>query len=256
MEQGGIDVLIVAMVSLFLMGGVIIFLFAVFQKKKNFLVKIQELERKKFDEEIINLQIEIREQTLRNVSWELHDNIGQMLTLAKIQLQTVEGNSTLDEVKLTLGNALREVRALSKSINPEFLKNIGLYEAVDLELKRFNRLNFINSEIEKVGVKFEISLKVEIVLFRILQEFFTNTIKHAQAKNLKVKFEFAEDFLAITANENGKGFNIKKIHKNGIGISNIQKRGKLINADIKLYSKIGEGSTLKIFYKIQNHEKL
>lgn len=256
MEQGGIDVLIVAMVSLFLMGGVIIFLFAVFQKKKNFLVKIQELERKKFDEEIINLQIEIREQTLRNVSWELHDNIGQMLTLAKIQLQTVEGNSTLDEVKLTLGNALREVRALSKSINPEFLKNIGLYEAVDLELKRFNRLNFINSEIEKVGVKFEISLKVEIVLFRILQEFFTNTIKHAQAKNLKVKFEFAEDFLAITAIENGKGFNIKKIHKNGIGISNIQKRGKLINADIKLYSKIGEGSTLKIFYKIQNHENL
>lgn len=253
MEQGGIDILIVAMVSLFLMGGVIIFLFAVFQKKKNFLVKKQILERKKFDEEIINLQIEIREQTLRNVSWELHDNIGQMLTLAKIQLQKIDDNPTLKDVKKTLGNALREVRALSKSINPEFLKNIGLYDAVDLELKRFNRLNFIKSEIEIDGEQYEISKKVEIVLFRILQEFFTNTIKHAQAKNLLVTFEFAKDCLVITAKDDGKGFVMNRIESNGIGISNMQKRGKLIDAEINLFSEIGDGSTLSILYKIKNH---
>lgn len=253
MEQGGIDILLVAMVSLFLMGGVIIFLFAVFQKKKNFLVKAQILERKKFDQEIINLQIEIREQTLRNVSWELHDNIGQMLTLAKIQLQSVDDNPTLEEVKKTLSEALREVRALSKSINPEYLKNIGLYDAVDLELKRFNRLNFVKSELKIVGKKCEISSKVEIVLFRILQEFFTNTIKHAKAKNLLVTFEYAEDFLIITAKDDGKGFKISKIPGKGIGISNMQKRGKLIDAEINLFSEIGEGSTLSILYKIKNH---
>lgn len=253
MEQGGIDVLIVAMIALFLLSAVIIFLFVVFQKKKNFLVQKQILEKKKFDEEIINLQIEIREQTLRNVSWELHDNIGQMLTLAKIQLQKIENNPTLEDVKKTLGNALREVRALSKSINPEFLKNISLYDAVDLELKRFNRLNFIKSEIRLEGEQYKLSNKVEIVLFRIMQEFFTNTIKHAQAKNLLVSFEFAQDYVVISAKDDGKGFIINRITSDGIGISNMQKRGKLIDAEINLFSDVGEGSTLSILYKIKDH---
>lgn len=244
------------MSSLFLLSGVTIFLFVIFQKKKTYLIKRQILEKKNFDNEIINLQIEIREQTLRNISWELHDNIGQMLTLAKIQLQTLEGNATLDEAKNTLGNALQEVRALSKSINPEFLKTITLFDAVDLEITRFNRLNFIKSDLRQKGETFKISKKVEIVLFRILQEFFTNTIKHSQAKELEVSFEFTDENLSIIATENGIGFNLKNFKKNGIGISNIQKRGKLINAEITIESEIGKGSTLTINYKKQRHEKI
>ena len=256
MEQEGIDVLIVAMITLFLLSGVIIFLFVVFLKKKNFLVRKQIAEKKRFDEEIINLQVEIREQTLRNVSWELHDNIGQMLTLAKIQLQNLERNDTVDEVTNTLGNALQEVRALSKSINPEFIKNISLYKAVELEVTRFNRLNFIRSNITKIGEDFSISSKVEIVLFRILQEFFTNTIKHAKAKNIDVIFNFDKHFLNITAKENGRGFDISKIKSDGLGISNIKKRGKLINAEIDLKSEIGQGYTLTILYNIPDNEKI
>lgn len=254
MEQGEEYMIIFAMVALLFMGGVVIFLFIVFQKKKNFLVKQQILEKKKFDDEINNLQVEIREQTLRNVSWELHDNIGQMLTLAKIQLQTLDANPTLEEIKNTLGNALVEVRALSKSINPEYIKSISLYNAIALELKRFNRLNFIESELKLAGTQWYISDESGIVLFRILQEFFTNTIKHAQAKNLEVKFKYEKDHLLITATENGKGFDIQKIQKNGIGISNIQKRGKLIDAEINLYSEVGKGSTLSILYKTKNYE--
>lgn len=239
------------MISLFLLSGVTIFLFLIFQKKKTYLIKKQVIEKKQFDDEIINLQSEIKEQTLRNISWELHDNIGQMLTLAKIQLQTLEGNATLDEVKNTLGNALHEVRALTKSINPEFLKSISLFDAVDLEIKRYNRLNFIKSDLRQEGTTFKISKKIEIVLFRILQEFFTNTIKHAQAKELLVTFKFDEDNLTIVAKENGIGFNLKNLKNNGIGIFNIQKRGKLINAEINIESEIGAGSKLTINYKKQ-----
>ena len=145
MEQSR-EIVLFTMFLVFLLGLIIIFLFLFFQKKKNFLIQKQFEEKKKFDKEINNLQVEIREETLRNISWELHDNIGQMLTLAKIQLQSVENNDKISEVKDSIGNILNEVRALSKTINPEFIKQIILLEATKLEVDRFNRLNYIKSK--------------------------------------------------------------------------------------------------------------
>lgn len=145
MEQSR-EIVLFTMFLVFLLGLIIIFLFLFFQKKKNFLIQKQFEEKKKFDKEINNLQVEIREETLRNISWELHDNIGQMLTLAKIQLQSVENNDKISEVKDSIGNILNEVRALSKTINPEFIKQINLLEATKLEVDRFNRLNYIKSK--------------------------------------------------------------------------------------------------------------
>ncbi len=111
-----------------------------------------EKKLEKFEREIAETQIEIREETLRNISWELHDNIGQLLTLAKIQLQnaTVEN---INEVSETITKGLTEVRSLSKLINPEAIKNINLKDAVQLEIDRFNRLNFIDSSLEISGKK-------------------------------------------------------------------------------------------------------
>lgn len=237
------------MFLVFLLGLIIIFLFTFFQKKKNFLLKKQFEEKKKFDEEINNLQIEIREETLRNISWELHDNIGQMLTLAKIQLQSVENNDKINEVRENIGNILQEVRALSKTINPEFIKQINLLDAVKLEIDRFNRLNYIQSKLIIHGDIYKIPSKVEIVIFRILQEFFSNTMKHSQASKLVIEFFFDEFQLKIFAKENGKGFDIENVSNSGIGILNIKKRAKLIDADIELKSKVNNGSELSIIYK-------
>lgn len=254
MEQSR-EIVILTMFLVFLLGLIIIFLFLFFQKKKNFLLQKQFEEKKKFDEEINNLQIEIREETLRNISWELHDNIGQMLTLAKIQLQSVENNNKISEVKDNIGNILQEVRALSKTINPEFIKQINLLDAVKLEIDRFNRLNYIKSELTIHGNIFKIPNNVEIVIFRILQEFFSNTIKHSQASNLDIEIFFNDIELKISAKENGIGFDVENLHNSGIGILNIKKRAKLIDAEIELKSKINEGSELSIIYKTKNHEE-
>jgi signal transduction histidine kinase len=255
MEQSR-EIVLFTMFLVFLLGLIIIFLFLFFQKKKNFLIQKQFEEKKKFDKEINNLQIEIREETLRNISWELHDNIGQMLTLAKIQLQSVENNDKISEVKDSIGNILNEVRALSKTINPEFIKQINLLEATKLEVDRFNRLNYIKSKLKVQGHIYQIPNNVEIVIFRILQEFFSNTIKHSQASNLDIEIFFNELELKILAKENGKGFDVENVNNSGIGILNIKKRAKLIGAEIELKSKINEGTELIIIYKTKNHEKI
>ena len=255
MEQSR-EIVLFTMFLVFLLGLIIIFLFLFFQKKKNFLIQKQFEEKKKFDKEINNLQIEIREETLRNISWELHDNIGQMLTLAKIQLQSVENNDKISEVKDSIGNILNEVRALSKTINPEFIKQINLLEATKLEVDRFNRLNYIKSKLKVQGHIYQIPNNVEIVIFRILQDFFSNTIKHSQASNLDIEIFFNELELKILAKENGKGFDVENVNNSGIGILNIKKRAKLIGAEIELKSKINEGTELIIIYKTKNHEKI
>ncbi|WP_218597697.1 sensor histidine kinase [Polaribacter sp. NJDZ03] len=227
----------------------IILLFTVFQKRKNSLLEQQEQNKKRFEREIAETQIEIREETLRNISWELHDNIGQLLTLAKIQLQNVSLEN-IHEVSETITKGLTEVRALSKLINPEAIKNIKLREAIQLEIDRFNRLNFINSALIIKGEGELNNEKSCIIIFRILQEFFSNTIKHSKASNLTVELNFSEHYLEITAKDDGVGFSSLEGKSNGIGLENIKNRAKLIGATAVFTSEVNKGTSLNIVYKL------
>ena len=247
MEQQGTAGLFLAIIILFSVCVIMVFLFVIFQKEKNVLLIKQVETLQQYEKEIAESQVEIREQTLRNISWELHDNIGQLITLAKIQLQSVADNpENIKEVNDNLTTILNEVRSLSKVINPDFISNIKLNEAIQLEIDRFNRLNYIQSSLIVEGQYFDLDSKAEIIIFRILQEFFSNTIKHSKASKLKVKMNYTEDKLIIIAEDNGKGFDALNVSENGIGLNNMKKRGHLINADISIQSVLNKGTQLTI----------
>lgn len=227
---------------------IVIVLFSVFARRKNRLLQEQKEAKKAFDRELAESQIEIREETLRNISWELHDNIGQLMTLAKIQAQmSIEKPEMMVEVSETIGNGINELRALSKSINPEALKSIDLKDAVALEIQRFNRLKFIESELMIEGEENAIDPSKQIILFRILQEFFSNTIKHSKASTLKVLLNYTKENLIITATDNGVGF-IHNQDYSGIGLKNMKTRAKLINTTLELTSEKNKGTTLQLVY--------
>ena len=247
-EKSSEVVIIITTVIVLLMTFGIILLFSIFQRRKNDLLKDQEKEREQFEKEITETQIEIREETLRNISWELHDNIGQLLTLAKIQLQSAT-EENIKEVSETITRGLTEVRSLSKLINPEAINNIELKEAVQLEIDRFNRLNFLDSSLAVLGDEKKIDKKHRIIIFRILQEFFSNTIKHSKASTLKVILDFKGDTLNVIAKDNGIGFS-SDAKKDGIGLINIKKRGQLIGAEINFESEKNKGTSLEIHYKL------
>lgn len=246
-KSSEIVVIITTIIVLLMVFGIII-LFSIFQRRKNDILTEQEKEREEFERTIAETQIEIREETLRNISWELHDNIGQLLTLAKIQLQSATAEN-IQEVSKTITKGLTEVRALSKLINPEAISNIDLREAVQLEIDRFNRLNFIASTLTISGEEKNIDKKSSIIIFRILQEFFSNTIKHSRASQLNVNLDYSSSFLLITAKDNGVGFSSEE-KKEGIGLLNIKNRAKLIGAEIQFTSEKNKGTSLKINYKL------
>ncbi|MCB4797304.1 sensor histidine kinase [Neotamlana laminarinivorans] len=241
--------LIISSVVVLVISFTMISLFLLFRKKKNDLILEKRLAEQKFEQEIAKAQIEIREETFRNISWELHDNIGQLLTLAKIQLAN---NLPKDEVKETISKSISELRTLSKLINPETLKNIDLKQALQDETNRFNRLNFINANLEIKGNIISLDHKTEIVFFRILQEFFSNTIKHAKASHLCVTLNYLSSELIITAKDNGLGFNTYKTNNSGIGLSNIKSRANLVKATAKIESEINKGTKLTIIYPYVN----
>lgn len=246
-ENGGLILIVSTLLILFIVVALIV-LFTVFQRKKNSLVEERKEAQVRFEREITETQIEIREETLRNISWELHDNIGQLLTLAKIQLQSAT-EENIKDVSQTITKGLTEVRALSKLINPEAMNNIELKDAIQLEIDRFNRLNFIDSSLSVLGDKKRMDKKHSIIIFRILQEFFSNTIKHSRASTLKVILDYKDDNLNITAKDNGIGFS-SDIKKDGIGLINIKKRAQLIGAQISFESEKDIGTSLKIHYKL------
>ncbi|MFY9242983.1 MAG: ATP-binding protein [Polaribacter sp.] len=248
MQENGGFILIVSTGLILIIVIALIILFTTFQNKKNVLVEERKKTKEEFERTIAETQIEIREETLRNISWELHDNIGQLLTLAKIQLQSATAEN-IQEVSNTITKGLTEVRALSKLINPEAMSTIDLREAVQLEIDRFNRLNFIASTLTISGEEKDIDKKSSIIIFRILQEFFSNTIKHSRASQLNVNLEYSSSFLLITAKDNGVGFS-SEVKKEGIGLINIKNRAKLINATAQFTSEKNKGTTLEIHYTL------
>jgi len=246
---------LVSVLILLVLVVVIITLFTVFVRRKNKLLEEQEQTKKAFEKELSETQIEIREETLRNISWELHDNIGQLMTLAKIQVQMAKSRpETLDEVADTIGKGIHELRTLSKLINPEALKSLNLVEALSMEIERFNRLEFIKSNMLVTGKEQEIDNEKEIIIFRILQEFFSNTIKHSKASHLNVEVDYKTDRLIISAQDTGVGF-ASDADFSGIGMKNMKNRAKVIGADFKITSEKNKGTALKLTYKY-NFDKL
>ncbi|MFD0861714.1 sensor histidine kinase [Sungkyunkwania multivorans] len=244
---------------LFLMVAFVITFFSIFQKRKTKLLIEKAEEKIRFDHELAQSQNEIQEQTFQNISWELHDNIGQLLSVARMQLNMLNSEAP-EELKVRIketgevvGKSLAELRALSKALNTDFIKNIGLTRALDTELQRYNKLNFLTATFEVHGEEIHIDRKDEIIIFRILQEFFSNVIKHSKASELKVTLNYNNQELYIRAEDNGVGFDIENVEK-GSGLLNMQSRASLINADITIDAKINRGVCLILRYPLTNSD--
>ena len=254
MDQKEVQILVfvVTIIVLILVITLVLF-FSYFQQKKTAYLIEQRETQKRFQEEITKSKLEIQEQALKNISWEIHDNVGQLLSVAKMQLNIIQfelpvkQQNQIIETGEIVSKSLQELRGLAKSLNPETIKNKGLIDSIALEMDRYNRLNFVEAELIVSDDPFNLSNEKEIILFRILQEFCNNTLKYSKAEKLKIELNYKANVLNIIAEDNGVGFDVNDISKqNGIGLINIKSRGKLIGANIELASSENVGTKLYI----------
>ncbi|WP_298500126.1 histidine kinase [uncultured Algibacter sp.] len=248
--------LIYMIAVLVIVTSLVILFFVVFLKRKNKLLLDKIKQQQAFEAEIIQAQTEAQEQTLKNIGWELHDNVGQLLSFASMQLSILKmqvSEDIKDKFKDTseaLSNGLKEVRALSKTLNNDVILNIGFEKSITNELDRMKKMKFTSAELKIIGDKVEFNdRKHEIIIFRILQEFLSNSVKYSEAKNIGVTLDYKPESIIITAVDDGKGFDINDVEK-GSGLINMKSRAALINASFELNSKPNKGVELIINYPL------
>ncbi len=246
MEQKEIYLLIISVSVTSLVFSIsLVTLFVLYHKRKDF-----------YRKEITKTKIEIKEQTLKNISWEIHDNIGQILSTLNLYSYKVLEDSPdelkpkVEELQDLIQTAITEVRSLSKALNTDYIKNVGLIKSLELELARFERLKFMETQLTVEGSPFIIPDDKELVLLRIIQEFFSNSIKHARATKMEIVFIFKGRDLTITVKDNGIGYDSTAVL--GTGIINMRNRAKLIGAFLTLDSEIKRGTRLEIKYRRKN----
>lgn len=221
----------------------------------------QELE-KNLAQILLQSQLEIQEQTLKNISQEIHDNIGQVLSLAKLNLSTMEPDNP-DELKEKIADskklvskAIQDLRDLSKSMNTDNIEALGLVRAVEYEVDMIRKAGF-KTELNVEGSKIRLEPQKELILFRIIQEVTNNIIKHAEAASIEISIAYTESELKIEVKDDGKGFDLSPLNENssafGLGIRNMHSRAKLINADFNMNSEMGKGTTVSLMVPLNNH---
>jgi signal transduction histidine kinase len=215
--------------------------------------KFKSRERARMQEqELLNARLEIQEQTYRIISEELHDNIGQVLTLVKININLIEAGGSevakekLVESKKLLTEVIQDLRDLSKTLNADYINEIGLANAVNQQLQLLKRTGLYSVEFSIKGEVYSYEPERALIIFRIVQELLNNIMKHADAKKIEILMNYEAEKLVIKVRDDGKGFDIeaKQLQPaKGLGLQNIYNRLKLIRATILFQSAPTKGTT-------------
>jgi two-component system, NarL family, sensor kinase len=240
-----------AILALFLIAIVIIAIVRYQNKKREYFIEVTNL-KTAYDQEILKSQIEVQNQTLQHIGQELHDNIGQLLSVAKINLNILEesDNEELEFIKQTneiITQSISDLRALTKSLDGDFVKDFGLEESISHELQRIRKTRRFQTEISVLGDKRKLGYEREIVLFRIVQEVLNNALKHSKAKNLTIILHYFPESFTLSISDNGKGFDLENVNQKGLsqagaGLRNMQRRMELIGGKCNISSEIGKGT--------------
>lgn len=247
------DFVIIFTVILLIIVLTMILVYVIFIRKKTNLLIEQKEKDLHFEKELATSQVEMKEQTLNYIGQELHDDLGQKLSVVRLRQNQLIPKLTnaekeeLSELNELLGECIQDVRNLSKTLITEQIIHFGLIESIEREIERIKKLRLLTIEFISQKHDIDITPKHGLILFRIIQESINNILKHSRAKNVAIKLEDDHEVLQITITDNGKGFNTNIIN-DGSGLKNMELRAKLIHAEFSIQSKLEEGTKTIITY--------
>ncbi len=203
--------------------------------------------------QLFTSRIEMQQQTMEHLGKEIHDNIGQKLTLASLYTQQLDHENKAPNVKDTITNisdilneTLSEMRELTKSLTLNTIENNSICALIENECERVKKL-------KKFSVTFlchtkdsNLSYEVKTIMIRIVQEFFQNSIKHAECKNITLELSEIKAAVKLILTDDGKGFEDGNYYSNGIGLKNMKKRTELLKGKFQLESQLNIGTKITI----------
>lgn len=250
-----IFIVLATIILLVFIGGIIVFIFQ-YHKRKLLHEREKAILNEQHTQELLTAQIEIQEQTMQDIGRDIHDNIGQRLTLASIYANQLSHdksypqiNDRVSEIGKLISESLADLRSLSKSLTILNTDAEEMMDMVSYECDRVNALNLCKVSCKINSTEFKISNTVKNFILRIIQEFLQNSLKHSACKEIQLVFKYTANGLSIDAFDDGKGFNMNdhlaNEHK-GIGLTNMKKRAELIGAEFAFESIVHKGTRLHL----------
>jgi len=204
----------------------------------------------------------VLEEERRRISRELHDDLGQLLTILKfdlswLRLEETKGDSEviakIDEMMVSLNEALASVKRISKEIRPPQLDALGLSGALQWDVDQIEKKIGIKGIVTIEPPEFEVKGQIAAVLYRIFREALTNVVRHAQAQNVFIRLSRNSDSIFFSIRDNGRGITKKEMTGNtSLGLVGIRERIRMVGGTLTVDGKPGKGTMLLVKVPLNN----
>ncbi len=248
-----------------LLTGLFLALIQSYQGRQKRLIAENKLKDKQYEvEEILSKQqyetmsaiMEGQELERNRIAQELHDNLGSMLSMVKLhfksvneQLQNIadQNQETYEKAFNLLDKTSEEVRRISHDLSSNFIERFGLSTALQELKKTVESSQMIEVDLVEVGMEGKrLNVKLELIIYRTVQELVSNVLKHAEATDLEIQVfcRDEEGELTVTVVDNGKGFDREQVKESkSLGLDSIDKRITQLGGHFHVDTSLGKGTT-------------
>jgi PAS domain S-box-containing protein len=199
----------------------------------------------------------IEERERRNIATDLHDHVGQVLTLIGIKIDELHDRASLtsdplvQEIRTLIGQTIRRIRSLMFELSPPVLYDLGLEEAIEWLAEHFSQEHNLKIQVSKDEQPKPLKTEGNVLLFQAVRELLCNIVKHAQATSVKISIQRACNDLRIAVEDNGIGFNVNVInHKHeeikNFGLFSICERLEYCGGSMVIESNESEGTKITL----------
>jgi signal transduction histidine kinase len=208
----------------------------------------QELRR------LSNQLVRTQEEERKDLSRELHDELGQMLTALRMEIGRAERaqavgspafSATIGESKALIERMMRLVRDLAMGLRPSMLDDLGLEPALAWQAREFSRRYNVPVDLNVEGDLERLPDPQRTCVYRVVQEALTNCVRHAQAERISVDVRARDGWLDVSVSDDGVGLDPRR-RAGGFGLRGIEERARELGGTVSLESATGHGATLSI----------
>ena len=204
------------------------------------------------EKELTEAKLQAEEEQRTQIGRDLHDGVGQVLAYLSLRLGLAKMKSSthleeLHELEQSARSALEQVRLLSRTLAPPALRDLGLRDAVIELVDSYDIIKkpVIQLKIYRQAEDYNLSMDKKVMVYRLVQELFANSLKYAQASNIYIELFFRNKAFHIQFSDDGIGFDLSKVKK-GIGLESIQSRVAFYKGKMTLTAKPGKGNKVII----------
>lgn len=210
-------------------------------------------QRRVLENRLMTAVLRTEERQRATLSRELHDGLGPLLSSAKMSLSALQraemddkSHEMLRNTSAVIDEAIRSLREISNNLSPHVLNNFGLVRGIKHFVDRVAMMQ--SREIifrTRLGEE-RFDANIEVILYRVVCELVNNSLKHSECSRIFIELNTLGDRIIVDYRDNGKGFNLREVENQGMGLSNIKSRISSLGGKIRIDSKPSAGMTAHV----------